>query len=155
MQKARPEDLDENGKPKRGFKTDYGKVRLDLIPWDVVIRLAWILTQNCEDYGGKYPARNWEEGMPWSRPFSALLRHLFAWWLGEDIDPDDGTPHMDKVLTNAAFLTRYVSHPAHKETDDRPINDVRMRIALEAIKQLFLGNLAADESHKDTDNDDN
>jgi len=41
----------------------------------------------------KYAPRNWEAGMPWHRYFSALMRHMWAWWKGENRDAD-GLHHL-------------------------------------------------------------
>jgi len=86
-----------------GVKFDQGKLRMDLLPPDVLVALAEVLT----DGAAKYGDRNWEEGMAWSRPYAALMRHLLAFWGGQDTDPESGHPHMWHVLTNAAFLVAY------------------------------------------------
>ena len=97
-----------------GVKLDSGKLRMDLIPPDAVEALARILTDGAVKYG----CRNWEKGMAWSRPYAALLRHLLAWWGGQDIDPESGHPHLWHVLTNAAFLVAYEQRNIGE--DDRP-----------------------------------
>lgn len=62
--------------------------------------------------------RNWERGIKWSRVFGATLRHLFAYWLGQDHDPETGLPHIDHALCNVGFLAEYFQ--TRKEFDDRP-----------------------------------
>lgn len=105
---AEPERNDE------GVKFDQGKLRMELLPPDALEALARILT----DGAVKYNERNWEKGMSWSRPYAALLRHLLAFWRGQDIDPESGHPHLWHVLCNAVFLTSYQIRSAGK--DDRP-----------------------------------
>ena len=61
---------------KQGVKFDDGKTRYDLVPVELTEAVALILGDGAKKYGD----RNWEKGMAWSRPFGALLRHLFAWW---------------------------------------------------------------------------
>lgn len=99
---------------QQGIKHDAGKPRMDLVPPDAVIAMACVLADGAKKYGD----RNWELGMAWSRPYAALLRHLYAWWGGEDIDPESGRQHLWHVLTNAAFLVAYALRGVG--ADDRP-----------------------------------
>lgn len=100
--------------PKGGVKYDGDKLRTDLIPVSAIMSLARVLT-----YGArKYDSRNWERGLEWSRPYGAAMRHLLAWWGGEDIDPESGLPHLEHALCNLAFLREYMD--THPELDDRP-----------------------------------
>jgi hypothetical protein len=110
-----------------GVKFDTGKLRMDLLPPDAISALATILT----DGAAKYNPRNWEKGMDWSRPYAALLRHLMAWWGGEDIDPESGHPHMWHVLCNAVFLTSYQTRQIGR--DDRP--EIGPKVRLEIIQK--------------------
>lgn len=97
-----------------GRKDDQGKLRMDLVPVDVIHAMATVLTDGANRYG----ERNWEQGMAWSRPYAALLRHITDWWEGEDIDPDSGRPHLWHATCCIAFLTAYEERG--KGTDDRP-----------------------------------
>lgn len=100
---------------KGGVKLDAGKCMVELVPTDVVLGWADVLT-----FGAmKYAARNWEKGMAWSRPFGAALRHLFKWWSGERLDPDSGLPHLDHAICNLGFLSAYEKRGVGE--DDRPI----------------------------------
>lgn len=99
---------------KEGVKFDSGKLRMDLLPPDALEALARILTDGAVKYG-EY---NWSKGMKWSRPYAALLRHLMAFWSGQDTDPESGHPHLWHVLTNAVFLTSYQIREIGE--DDRP-----------------------------------
>lgn len=97
-----------------GVKFDAGKLRLDLVPPEGVTAVADILGIGAK----KYAARNWEMGMDWSRPYGAALRHLFAWWNGENLDPDTGRSHLWHAATNLFFLIAYEQWKRGK--DDRP-----------------------------------
>src|SRR3990167_10964079 len=66
----------------------------------------------------KYADRNWEKGLQWGRVFSALLRHAWAWWWGEQKDPVDGQRHLASVCWCALALMEY--EDTHPELDDRP-----------------------------------
>lgn len=99
-----------------GFRNDKGKVRMDLLPPEVLFGAAEVLTIACES--GEYPERNWEQGMRWGRVFGSLMRHAWAFWRGEERDPKTGLPHVAHLLTNAIFLYTYYIRAAG--TDDRP-----------------------------------
>ncbi len=99
-----------------GYKLDEGKTQWHLLPWDAMEEVARIFTTGAF----KYSPRNWENGMAWSRPWDALLRHSTAMWRGEDIDPDSGQPHAAHVAANALFLTAYTLRSEHGKYDDRP-----------------------------------
>lgn len=97
------------------IRTDGGKNRVDLIPVKPLERIAEVLTSALS----KYPERNWEPGMAWSRCYASTLRHLFAWWCGEDRDTQTGLSHLAHAACNILFLLEY--EEKKKGTDDRPI----------------------------------
>jgi len=99
---------------KFGVKFDADKPRYDLLPPEGIGAVADILTVGAK----KYAARNWEQGMDWSRPFGAALRHLFAWWGGENTDRDTGRSHLWHAACNIFFLIAYEARGSG--TDDRP-----------------------------------
>ena len=101
----------ESGEAQK-FDTD--KPRYDLLPPELMEQTAKILTFGAK----KYAARNWELGMDWSRVFGALQRHMWAWWGGEDKDPETGESHLAHACCCIAFLTAYEQRQAG--TDDRP-----------------------------------
>ena len=55
----------------------------------------------------KYSAGNWAHGMAWSRPFGAMLRHLFAWAGGQRLDSESGLPHLWHAGCCLMFLIAY------------------------------------------------
>jgi hypothetical protein len=71
------------------------------------------------EYGAsKYAAWNWSKGMAWSVPYACAMRHLQAWFEGEDIDPESGLPHLGHVMCNLVMLSHFAEH--YPELDDRP-----------------------------------
>jgi hypothetical protein len=98
----------------QGKKFDDEKLRMDLLSTQAIEGIAEILTFGAKKYGD----RNWEKGLNYSRIFAALLRHLFAWWQGEDIDPESGLHHIDHVACNAHFLQHFIKTIGG--LDDRP-----------------------------------
>jgi hypothetical protein len=98
-----------------GLKYDGGKVRFDLLDPYALEGAAQVLTYGANKYGD----RNWEKGIKWSRVFGALLRHAWAMWRGEDLDPETNLPHIDHCAVNVMFLQRYFR--THRVGwDDRP-----------------------------------
>ena len=100
--------------PKEGRKDDIGKTPWHLMPPDALNQIAQVLEFGANKYGD----RNWEKGMHWSRPFSALMRRMWAWWRGENRDPETGLSHLAHAGCCILFLLSYEGR-AHG-TDDRP-----------------------------------
>lgn len=97
-----------------GVKYDKDKARYDLIPPHVLDALADVYTMGAV----KYADRNWEKGMAWGRIFSAINRHLWAFWSGEDIDKESGLPHTVHAAWGCFALTEYLR--TRRAFDDRP-----------------------------------
>lgn len=96
-------------------------------------------------YGGmKYGRHNWRHiGVRSSVYYDAVLRHLMAWWEGEDIDPVEqggsGLPHLAHAI--AGLMVYRDCEIAGMTTDDRPIRignpSTRLNAALEEITGRF------------------
>lgn len=97
-----------------GHKDDATKARYDLIPPEALEAYAAVLTFGAK----KYADRNWETGMRWGRCFGAAMRHLWAWWRGEDRDPETGLSHLAHAMFCIGALLTY--EITHREHDDRP-----------------------------------
>lgn len=99
--------------PDTGAEKGVKLARFDLIPPKALWELA-------EHYGRgslKYADRNWEAGYDWSKSYGALSRHLIAFWMGEDIDPETGSHHLIAVAWHALALRTFAE--SHPEKDDR------------------------------------
>lgn len=97
-----------------GRKDDTGKLPYHLLPPELMEQVATVL-----EFGArKYEPRNWEKGMAWSRVFSALMRHMWAWWRGEPADPETGFSHLAHAGCCLAFLIAYEQRQTG--VDDRP-----------------------------------
>lgn len=103
-----------------GRKDDSQKIRMDLIPPELIVAVGDVLTFGAH----KYAARNWEKGMSWGRVFGALMRHMWSWWnpLEPDTDPETGKSHLWHAACCLAFLIAYEARKVG--TDDRPTNGV-------------------------------
>lgn len=97
-----------------GVKFDDDKIRYDLLPPEFLEGTADILTFGAKKYG----VRNWEKGMSWSRAFGAMMRHMWAWWGGEQNDKETGKSHLWHAACCLAFLIAYEQRKVGK--DDRP-----------------------------------
>ena len=100
-----------------GRKDDQAKVRADLYSG-----VAYLATCRGLTYGvAKYAAWNWAKGIQYSRVYGALLRHLFAWFAGQEKDPESGLSHLDHAGCCLMFLQHYHEHPdQYRRFDDRP-----------------------------------
>lgn len=89
--------------------------RFDLLPPRPLAKVA-------ELYGfgaNKYDDHNWAKGYDWSLSFAAMQRHAWAFWNGEDDDPESGLPHMASVAFHALALIQFMED--HREFDNRPV----------------------------------
>lgn len=98
-----------------GRKDDSGKLRFDLVPPDALAELVRVYTVGA----AKYAPRNWEQGISFGRVFAALMRHAWAWWRGEENDPEDGISHMAHAAWNCMTLLAF-SLRRKDQFDDRP-----------------------------------
>lgn len=88
-----------------GKKTEFstGAVRddasskppMDLIPWDLLTRVAYWYGAGAEKYG----KNNWRLGQKKSHVFASMMRHAIKYWNGET-DED----HLSAVIWNAFSL---------------------------------------------------
>lgn len=108
-EKSEPSKIDGGG-----LRYNTGKLPMELIPPSLLIALAEVLKKGAE----KYEPRNWERGMDYSKCYACLLRHLLAWWGGEDLDKESGLHHLKHVACNTAFLLEYLE--SYPKGDDRP-----------------------------------
>jgi hypothetical protein len=97
-----------------GVKHDHGKPPYHLLAPEMLDGTARVLAFGADKYG----ARNWEAGMHWSRPFSAMMRHMWAWWSGDRADPETGMSHLWHAACCLMFLIAYEQR--RTGVDDRP-----------------------------------
>ena len=91
------------------------KVPFAALPWAVIAEMAVAHGEGARKYG----RHNWRKGeVLASTYFAAAMRHLCAWFEGEDIDADSGLSHLTKALASIAVLRdAQISGTA---VDDRP-----------------------------------
>lgn len=103
---------------KNSFKkTDDGKPTFELLPIDLFAETNKVLQHGKNKYG----VNNWrkKEGFKYSRCYNALLRHMLAWWFGQDYDKETGLSHLSHAMCNLLFLMYHFQN--NKEADDRPV----------------------------------
>lgn len=108
--------LKQSGKElenKGAIRYDQDKPRMDLLSPIAMFATAQVMTKGLV----KYPGSQWKKGMAWSKVSASLLRHMFKFMAGEDLDPESGLPHIDHVASNCMFLQEYFRK--HKDLDDR------------------------------------
>lgn len=87
----------DNPKDRIGVR----KAPLSVVPMNVVAEIGIGMLEGACKYGRhNYRAARIRS----SAYFDATMRHLIAWWEGEDIDPDTGMSHVAKALTSLTVL---------------------------------------------------
>lgn len=107
-----------------GVKDDSDKTPVHLVAPEFIFATAEILKFGAK----KYEEHNWAKGMRWSRVFSALMRHLWAWWGGKgrtcenflfgECDSETGRSHLWHAACCIMFLVCYEEWEMN-EFDDR------------------------------------
>lgn len=106
---------------RKGSKVE----RFDLLPTGPMRQLARHYGIGAEKYTERDAdgrvihdgANNWRLGYDWSLSFASLLRHAFAFWGGEDVDEETGTPHIVAAAWHCLTLAEFMQ--SHREFDDR------------------------------------
>lgn len=91
------------------------KVSLGRVSSVVLMEMSLGMLEGDRKYGG----HNYRvAGVLASVYYDATMRHLMAWWEGEDIDKDSGLSHITKALSSLAVLRDAIHN--NKMNDDRP-----------------------------------
>ncbi len=99
--------------PATGLKFNSGK-----LPTQLLSPIALAGTSAVLAFGAKkYSAHNWRGGLKWGDVIGAILRHLFAMMMGEDLDPETKLPHVDHLGCEIMFLQEL--YRTRKDLDDR------------------------------------
>ena len=91
------------------------KLPLAWVPPRVLTEIGLALGEGGTKYG---PYNYRQDGCLASVYYSATLRHLFAWFEGQDLDPDSGLSHVTKAIASLTVLRD--SMMAENWVDDRP-----------------------------------
>ena len=100
--------------PDQARRDDRGKPPIHLVPPQFIHHLSRIF-----EYGaGKYTPENWRKGMDYSRMYDSAMRHLLAFWGGEDEDKESQLPHLAHAAWNCLALLWYLDNLT-LDLDDR------------------------------------
>lgn len=95
--------------------------RQDLISARFLTELGEVCGMGAE----KYDDDNWRKGYSWRLSYGALQRHVQAFWLGEDNDPESGLHHLAHVAWHCMVMFTYSTDMStYGRFDDRPDKDV-------------------------------
>lgn len=95
--------MTENKKSIKNDRKD-GKVRMDLLPWPELEKIAEVYTAGAKKYGD----HNWENlENGYERYKGAMLRHLTEVEKGNAIDEDTGCLHIAQVAWNAIAMVHF------------------------------------------------
>ena len=103
--------------PDNNPKTAFGmkKTRMGLVPTEAIRHTAKAMTNGADKFG----AYNWrKENISMSVYYDACLRHLTAWWDGEEKDKDSGCSHLGHAMACIAIILDGKHHKVIR--DDRP-----------------------------------
>lgn len=87
-----------------GLKYDDDKLAWHLLPIEGAEELIKVMQFGAKKYGDY----NWYLGIDHLRLFNAALRHLWAWFKREDIDPESGCSHLAHACCCVLMLTSMV-----------------------------------------------
>lgn len=94
-----------------GRKDDAGKLRYDLVPVDALRAVTEVLTFGAK----KYAPDNWRHVPdPRGRYTAALLRHVYAWMDGEEVDAESGCHHLAHAGCCLLFLLHFALKGDHR-----------------------------------------
>lgn len=119
------------GYPDNNPKTAFGlaKIPLHLVPPSSLHALANAFADGAEKYG----PFNWrEKAISSTVYYAAVMRHLTAWFDGEEVAQDSGKPHLDHALACIAMLIDGKS--VGKLNDNRPPKGAAAQMQADYIK---------------------
>ena len=109
----------------QGDRYNLGKPQWSLVPFHALVPMVRVL-----EFGAKkYSPHNWKDGLPVTEICESMLRHIYAFLEGEDIDPESGLPHWGHIQCNALFLAFMMEK--RPDMDNRFIyQDVQLKLKL-------------------------
>lgn len=110
---------------ERGLRYNSDKIRIELVPSEIILGVAKVLTYGANKYTVKNEdgsivtdgANNWRKGLSWMDTFASCQRHLMAFKDGIDNDEESACLHLEHAATNIAFLLAF--YKSYNEGDDR------------------------------------
>lgn len=100
-------------KSEGAVKADQSKPRYDLMMPEATDMLARVFAYGVQKYGME---RNCELGFAYGRLFAAACRHMWAFWRGQENDPESGLPHLAHAEWNIHMLLTQTIRKTGKDT---------------------------------------
>jgi hypothetical protein len=109
------------------------KAPLSTVPLGVIVEIGVGMLEGAAKYG----RHNYRcAGVRESVYFDATLRHLIAYWEGEDLDPDSGLSHLTKAMCSLAVWRD--AQMQGMATDDRPPRSAGFYAAMNTAAAAML-----------------
>lgn len=89
------------------FHREAGKPRVDLLQWGAILAVGQVAEFGAKKYGDRnfeQYAQQWN----WGQLFGSAIRHLIAWAMREDRDPESGLHHLAHAAWNILTLLDFV-----------------------------------------------
>lgn len=112
------EEQPENSGQK-SLRFNKGKIQCQEVDPLFILGIGEVLTKS----RAKYEHFNWQKDTPFSTPYDSLMRHLMAFQMGEEVDPETGCHHLLHAASNLMFLHYHATN--HPESDDRGFKKVK------------------------------
>lgn len=100
--------------PDTGAQKGKKQAQMDALDPKSLLEVAKVAGFGAE----KYDRLNFMKGYDWSLSYAALMRHLLAWYSGEDNDPESGLSHLAHACWHSLALLSFSRVAPNK--DDRP-----------------------------------
>lgn len=125
-----------------GVKYDAGKVQMELLDPSFLEGTAAVLTFGA----AKYDAYNWAKGMQWSRVFGALMRHMWKFWRGQELDEETGISHLYHASCCLMFLAHYQKYKVGEDNRWKGYNNNKEQHgnSKDSVESVRLSNLQKD-----------
>jgi len=111
------EELRKKSNFNKFVKFDTDKIRYELLDPLLLQGISEVLTFGAK----KYCDHNWLKCNSVMRYFGAIMRHLWAWARGEDLDPETGIHHLYHAGCCLMFMVGLTMR--NKNSDDRVLVD--------------------------------
>jgi len=107
------DELNADYKQELADRFNDGKLQWSMVDFKALEDMVRVL-----EFGAKkYSRDNWKKGLKTTEVVDSLLRHIYAYLNGEDIDPESGINHTGHIMCNAMFLSHM--HLFRKDMDTR------------------------------------
>ena len=140
--------IHQPGYPDNNPKTSVGRLKPSsaAIPPVAMLHLGKAMTDGAEKYG----RMNWREhSVATSVYYDAMMRHMMAWWDGEDRAEDSGCHHLAHVMACCAIILDAAEQK--NLIEDRPQKGQAAQLIKEMSKQMQIDSAVdrvADELEK-------